>query len=601
MKIHVVKKGDTLYELSKKYNVDLEKIIEFNPQITDPDKIDVGMKVKIPTPPVVVELPESTYAYKHVVKQGDTLWKLAKAHGVSLEAVIKANPQLKNPNVLLTGETVYIPKKETVQEPSSWEQGPPKKALTAPIMKEHVPELPEIAPLEEVKEEKPEKLPEVLPLEEKKEEPAEKPEKYEVAEKEKFKSEIKEEEKFDFPQYSLPKMFEDKKEFSEYKPAPGHFPDDKSEDLFAPYKVPAIEAGDFPSYGTDAAFPWPGPHANIPSPSHTAMPSSIYPGLGPAENIQTPASAAMNIPKGTSKDYKPEMLPAGNIPMPYTPGNISPFVNIPSVSPLANVPPVSPFANVPPVSPFANVPPVSPFANIPPVSPFANIPPVSPFANIPPVSPFANIPPVSPFANIPPVSPFANIPPVSPFANIPPVSPFANIPPVSPLAAMPIGKEPYPAVSPYYKEPCGCGGGMVAPSVYPGEPCLPYPLFSPFPPFPPIPPVPSFDFCPPVMPFYPVAPLTMPAYAAPYGPYYPPAENPMAPGAAAHKRNQDDGSQDQPGKEEGTLEIHGESYRQSSASGKKKSGNRANEASWRRKRKSAGKPRNAVNQPWLGI
>ncbi|MCF2937284.1 LysM peptidoglycan-binding domain-containing protein [Paenibacillus alkaliterrae] len=48
--------------------------------------------------------------HQHVVKQGDTLWKLSKAWGVPLADMIKANPQLKNPNVLLTGEIVNIPK-----------------------------------------------------------------------------------------------------------------------------------------------------------------------------------------------------------------------------------------------------------------------------------------------------------------------------------------------------------------------------------------------------------------------------------------------------------------------------------------------------------
>nr|WP_232231527.1 LysM peptidoglycan-binding domain-containing protein [Paenibacillus sp. HW567] len=45
------------------------------------------------------------------MKQGDTLWKLSKAWGVTLKDMIDANPQLKNPNVLMVGEVVNIPKK----------------------------------------------------------------------------------------------------------------------------------------------------------------------------------------------------------------------------------------------------------------------------------------------------------------------------------------------------------------------------------------------------------------------------------------------------------------------------------------------------------
>ena len=106
MKIHIVKKGDTMYQIAKKYNVSLEDLIKANPEIANPDVIDVGMKIKIPAPPQ----PAYELIHQHKVQQGDTLWKLAKAWGIPLEDMIKANPHLKNPNVLLTGEIVNIPK-----------------------------------------------------------------------------------------------------------------------------------------------------------------------------------------------------------------------------------------------------------------------------------------------------------------------------------------------------------------------------------------------------------------------------------------------------------------------------------------------------------
>ena len=110
MKIHIVKKGDTLYELAKKYQTTLDQIIALNPQIADPNQIEIGMKVKIPSAPKPVEPPASDFVYKHVVQQGDSLWKLGKAWDVPLQAMIKANAHLKNPNVLMTGDVVYVPK-----------------------------------------------------------------------------------------------------------------------------------------------------------------------------------------------------------------------------------------------------------------------------------------------------------------------------------------------------------------------------------------------------------------------------------------------------------------------------------------------------------
>ncbi len=119
MKIHMVKQGDTLYLIAKKYNVPLEEIVKANPDISNPDAIDVGMKVKIPShtkSPLEV-------IHHHIVQQGDTLWKLSKAWGIQLTDMIKANPQLKNPNALLTGEVVNIPKTENGTNPGGNMQG----------------------------------------------------------------------------------------------------------------------------------------------------------------------------------------------------------------------------------------------------------------------------------------------------------------------------------------------------------------------------------------------------------------------------------------------------------------------------------------------
>lgn len=184
MKIHMVKSGDTLYELSKKYGVPLQKIIDANPQISDPNQLTVGQKVKIPAEPIQVPNNDQII-HKHVVKQGDSLWKLSKAWGVTLKDMIDANPQLKNPNALLVGEVVNIPKvggvtAESVDGNANAKTIPgnktytgPKEELTAPIEENVEPEEAEkpnkeelTAPMEENKEENnaqvlPQQLPEL--------------------------------------------------------------------------------------------------------------------------------------------------------------------------------------------------------------------------------------------------------------------------------------------------------------------------------------------------------------------------------------------------------------------------------------------------------
>lgn len=49
MKIHIVQKGDTLWKIAKKYGVDFEELKKMNSQLSNPDMIMPGMKVKVPT------------------------------------------------------------------------------------------------------------------------------------------------------------------------------------------------------------------------------------------------------------------------------------------------------------------------------------------------------------------------------------------------------------------------------------------------------------------------------------------------------------------------------------------------------------------------
>ncbi|WP_019154663.1 SafA/ExsA family spore coat assembly protein [Robertmurraya massiliosenegalensis] len=49
MKIHIVQKGDTLWKIAKKYGVNFEELKQLNSQLSNPDMIMPGMKIKVPT------------------------------------------------------------------------------------------------------------------------------------------------------------------------------------------------------------------------------------------------------------------------------------------------------------------------------------------------------------------------------------------------------------------------------------------------------------------------------------------------------------------------------------------------------------------------
>lgn len=53
-------------------------------------------------------LPDQEKSY--TVVSGDTLWGIAKKHNVALEKLLKANPGIKNPNLIHPGDKVVVPR-----------------------------------------------------------------------------------------------------------------------------------------------------------------------------------------------------------------------------------------------------------------------------------------------------------------------------------------------------------------------------------------------------------------------------------------------------------------------------------------------------------
>lgn len=77
MKIHIVQKGDTLWNIAKKYGVNFEELKKMNAQLSNPEMIMPGMKIKVPTTggtikkemvSPVKEMPKAEQPYKEQPK-----------------------------------------------------------------------------------------------------------------------------------------------------------------------------------------------------------------------------------------------------------------------------------------------------------------------------------------------------------------------------------------------------------------------------------------------------------------------------------------------------------------------------------------------------
>lgn len=91
--------GDTMWQIASRYGIRLNDLMNANPQISDPSIIFAGQTINIPNSN------SSTYT----IEPGDTVWSIAKKHGVGLSNLMKANPQITNSSLIFPGQTINIP------------------------------------------------------------------------------------------------------------------------------------------------------------------------------------------------------------------------------------------------------------------------------------------------------------------------------------------------------------------------------------------------------------------------------------------------------------------------------------------------------------
>ena len=112
---HEVKPLETIYSLSKRYNISQEELIKHNPELTE--GLKAGQIIKIPKQKTRQEL-QGKFIY-HKVKPKETLWRISKRYNLSFEELMKYNPELKDG--LKEGQILRIPKPdfEIVFDPHS--------------------------------------------------------------------------------------------------------------------------------------------------------------------------------------------------------------------------------------------------------------------------------------------------------------------------------------------------------------------------------------------------------------------------------------------------------------------------------------------------
>jgi LysM repeat protein len=111
--------GDTLTRIAQRCGTSLAAILQANPQIRDPNVIQVGMSIRMPGSAQSAPsagLP-GRCGERVTVRPGDTLARIASRCGTSISALLQANAQIRNPNVIHIGMTIRMPSGVARDEP----------------------------------------------------------------------------------------------------------------------------------------------------------------------------------------------------------------------------------------------------------------------------------------------------------------------------------------------------------------------------------------------------------------------------------------------------------------------------------------------------
>ena len=115
---YTVQAGDTLWKIARKYNCSITEIMAANSdRIKNPNRIHAGWQLKIPqsgapitgsTPDAV--LPENKKSGIYIVRQGDTLWKIARKYNCSVAEIVSLNRELiRDPALIYSGWELKVP------------------------------------------------------------------------------------------------------------------------------------------------------------------------------------------------------------------------------------------------------------------------------------------------------------------------------------------------------------------------------------------------------------------------------------------------------------------------------------------------------------
>jgi murein DD-endopeptidase MepM/ murein hydrolase activator NlpD len=115
-----VRKGDTVYAISRRHRVAVREIIVLN-RLKPPYKLAVGQVLRLPT------------GRFHTVRPGDTVYGVSRRHGVDMNALVRAN-RIPPPYRLQIGQRLRLPPRNRAVAAVTGASIAPEQKVTATVV-----------------------------------------------------------------------------------------------------------------------------------------------------------------------------------------------------------------------------------------------------------------------------------------------------------------------------------------------------------------------------------------------------------------------------------------------------------------------------------